>query len=303
MFGWCSRDHKWSWFSRAFLEAEWCWVLPPQNKQTTKTLFLLLNSVNDFLSPGQFCISDSKISSIWGLFVFDFWDSKHLLALSKAVHEIDSSQRDHSLINNQYLGHSKSLCFMGRGPLVREMGQKGKRMVFTQTSTLFFVPPLQIHRTNPSKSRIYSTLFFAFYQINWASSKCGDENWWWWGIILEKAYVAHDSLAHTTSSTSWWSCVTPHFTRGYYNKISWSHIMTISIGRAESLGKGVFILLGKETRIRVPHHFSPAFFFLPITEAILEKSGGNRWKRRAGKEWCSGRRKRRKQWKNKSWLV
>ena len=36
--------------------------------------------------------------------------------------------------------------------------------------------------------------------------------------------------------------------------------MTISIGRAESLGKGVFILLGKETRIRVPHHFSPAFF-------------------------------------------
>ena len=48
----------------------------------------------------------------------------------------------------------------------------------------------------------------------------------------------------------------------------------------------------------VPHHFSPGFF-LPITETIHGKSVGNRCKRRTGKEWCSGRRKRWKQWKTK----
>jgi len=69
--------------------------------------------------------------------------------------------------------------------------------------------------------------------------------------------------------------------------------MTISIGRAESLGKGVFILLGKETRIRVPHHFSPAFFFLPITEAILEKSGAIDGKEEREKSGALGKEKDR----------
>ena len=145
--------------SRAFLEAEWCWVLPQKTNKQRRHFFCCWTLSTISFHQVNFVYLIRKFHQSEGLFVFDFWDSKHLLALSKAVHEIDSSQRDHSLTNNQYLGHSKSLCFMGRGPLVREMGQKRKRMVFTQTSTLFFVPSLQIHRTL-LKARMHPTLFF-----------------------------------------------------------------------------------------------------------------------------------------------
>ena len=129
MFGWCSGDHNHhpsnppilsqtlnnhdsskNRVSRAFLEAGRC-----PKKQTTKTLFLLLhsslNSVNDFLLPAPFQANFAspiqKFPQSEGWFLFTFWSPKHLLALSKTVHFIDSVQQATLKTNKPYHRHSE----------------------------------------------------------------------------------------------------------------------------------------------------------------------------------------------------
>jgi len=197
MFGWCSGDHNHhpsnppirsqtlnnhnsskNRVSRAFLEVGWCRVLPPKNKQTTKTLFLLLhsflNSVNDFLLPAPFQANFAylirKFYQSEGWFVFTFWDSKHLLALSKAVHKIDFSQRVNPSSIKMISWAFQITLFHWKRTSGSGDGEKKEKDAFSpKHQQSFFVPSLQIHRTNPSKARICPQLFFVLYPMNWTS--------------------------------------------------------------------------------------------------------------------------------------
>ena len=179
------------------------------------------------------------------------------------------------------------------------MGTKREKDEFSPKHQQCFLSPLSRSTEQTPQKLEYVPNYFLCY-IQWTGPRSegtkigGDEESYW------KRICRHDSLAPSISTRSWWYCVTTCFTRGYWNWISWSRIARTSIGRAEGPGERVFILHGKEPKIWSLITFLLDFFANHWSHSWEIR--GNRWKRRAGKEWCAGQRKGQKQWKNKSWL-
>ena len=68
----------------------------------------------------QFCIFLSKKMAISGVVFFHFLDPKTPPNPSKAVLHLNSVPQATQTGERRILGHSKSLCFIGRGSLVQE---------------------------------------------------------------------------------------------------------------------------------------------------------------------------------------
>ena len=101
-------------------------------------------------------------------FTFTFWVSKHHLAHSWAIHDIDYASQAILTMIKWYHGHSKSPCFIGRGPQVREIEVKReKSLVYPKTPSMFLVPLFRIHRTNPQKLEYFPPNFTRAIQWMW----------------------------------------------------------------------------------------------------------------------------------------